>query len=65
MILTLFTVRVKRLYRQVHRTHQSGDVGELIRIGREWENDELKQYYQITMGPEGNASPNTMKYKTI
>ena len=46
MILSLFTVRDKTIH-QVHRTLESDDIKELIRIGREWENDELAQYYTI------------------
>jgi hypothetical protein len=47
MILSLFTVRDPGNYHQIHRTVESDDIKELIRIGREWENDELKQYYTI------------------
>jgi hypothetical protein len=46
MILSLFTVR-KGFIHQIHRTLESDDIKELIRIGREWENDELSQYYTI------------------
>ena len=46
MILSLFTVRDKTIH-QIHRTLESNDIQELIRIGREWENDELSQYYTI------------------
>ena len=46
MILSLFTVRDKTIH-QIHRTLESNDIQELIRIGREWENDELAQYYTI------------------
>ena len=46
MILSLFTVRDKTIH-QIHKTLESDDIQELIRIGREWENDELSQYYTI------------------
>ena len=46
MILSLFNVRDKTIH-QIHRTLESNDIQELIRIGREWENDELAQYYTI------------------
>jgi hypothetical protein len=46
MILSLFTVRDKTIH-QIHKTLESDDIQELIRIGREWENDDLAQYYTI------------------
>jgi hypothetical protein len=52
MILTMFTVRGPSHYHQIHRTVESDDLKELIRIGNEWQNDELKQYYNIGLGKE-------------
>ena len=56
MILSLFTVRHAAngsgVYHQIHHTHESDDLSSLIAIGREWENDELKQYYNIRFGGE-------------